>query len=80
MKYSEFFIPTVKDAPNDAEIIHLSGLAALQLDQYAKSIELISKAIDLKTDFPEAYNNRGNAYRGISKYKDAINHFETLLI
>ena len=65
--------------PNDAEIIHLSGLAALQLDQYAKSIELISKAIDLKADFPEAYNNRGNAYRGISKYKDAAEDYSTAI-
>ncbi len=65
--------------PNDAQILHLSGLAALQLDQYSKSIELISEAIDLKTDFAEAYNNRGNAYRGSLKFEEAAADYSTAI-
>lgn len=37
-----------------------------------EAIEAYTKAIELKPDYLEAYNNRGNAYSGLGNYKKAI--------
>ena len=44
--------------------------------EYEKSIKHYTKAIELKQDFPEAYNNRGNAYYHIGDYNRAIEDYD----
>ena len=44
-------------------------------EQYKKSVEYYTKAIELKTDFLEAYNNRGNAHCEIDEPALAIEDF-----
>ena len=41
-------------------------------NEYEKSIEHYTKAVELKADFPEAYMNRGNVYRDRGQYPRAI--------
>ncbi|MGV2433944.1 MAG UNVERIFIED_CONTAM: tetratricopeptide repeat protein [Anaerolineae bacterium] len=39
------------------------GLSTRNLQQYQRAIEDYDRAIQLKPDYADAYNNRGNAYR-----------------
>ena len=48
-------------------------------EQYKKSIEHYTKAIELKPDLAETYNNRGLVYNKMRKYDDAIADFNTTI-
>jgi len=47
--------------PNHVEALHLLGLIAGQRGNHDQAIDLIGRAIRLKPDFRDAYNNRGFA-------------------
>ena len=38
-------------------------------------MRIIDRAIEIKPDYAEAYNNRGNAYNGLGNYRQAIEDF-----
>ena len=48
--------------------------------EYEKSIEYYTKAIDLKPNFLEAYNNRGNAYCEMDEFDLAIDDFNEVVV
>jgi len=45
-----------------AKISDKAGVAYAHLGQYKKAMEGFNKAISLKPDYPDAYNNRGIVY------------------
>ena len=48
-------------------------------NEYEKSIEHYTKAIELKANLPEAYMNRGNVYRDIYEYPYAIEDYNAAI-
>ena len=62
--------------PDDAEAHCNSGIAYSEnnddFDHYNRAIAEYTKAIELKPDYANAYNNRGNAYSNKSDYSRAI--------
>ena len=48
------------------------GFGCQAREDYEKAIEHYTKAIELRPDFPEAYNNRGIAYCATDDYERAI--------
>ena len=48
-------------------------------EEYEKSIEHYTKAIELKPDYANAYSNRGNVYSARNDYDRAISDFNTAI-
>jgi len=60
---------TVKDTPDD--LVNVS-LRLYQAGDFQGSLEAATRAIALKPDFPEAYNNVAAAYASMQKWDEAI--------
>ena len=61
---------------NDTEFLFLLGSFMSELEDYVRGSALLTKAIELKPDFPEAYLNLGNIYDKCKKYKEACQAFK----
>ena len=64
-----------QDLHGDAYTHFYRGFACANRKEHEKSIEYYTKAIELKPDFMEAYNNRGNAYEEKGESDKAIENF-----
>ena len=53
----------LKAEPNNPDALHLLGALCHQSGNVENAIELILKALAGHPNFPEAYNNLGNAYK-----------------
>lgn len=62
--------------PEDAEINHLLGLAYYAKNRPREAIVAYRKAIELRKDYSEAYNNLGVVYLALKKYDQARHNFE----
>ena len=51
----------------------------MKKEDYESAIENFTKAIKLKPDYSEAYNNRGIAYTGKGDYEKAIEDYNTAI-
>ena len=49
--------------PFNSDCLHLLGVIATQIKNYAAAIDLIGRAVSINPDKPVYYNNLGNAYR-----------------
>lgn len=61
----------VSTSSNPNDFLNLS-LQYYQVGQYEKCIETARKALTLKPDFPEAYNNIGSAHIMLKQYDEAL--------
>ena len=61
------------------DALHLLGLMAHQRRDDNKAVELITKALAIKPDYVEAYNNLGNAFRDLGKLDDAATSYHKAL-
>jgi len=61
--------------PNQPEALHLLGVIAHQVGKNEIAIELIEKAIIIKTDFAEAYSNLGLIFKEQGQLGDAVDSF-----
>jgi tetratricopeptide (TPR) repeat protein len=52
------------------------GLSTRNLQQYQRAIEDYDRAIQLKPDYADAYNNRGNAYSDLKQHQRAIEDYD----
>ena len=52
------------------------GVLLIDMNKNEEAIEILKKAIILNDRTPESYNNIGNAYRNIKKYKESLVYFE----
>lgn len=64
------------EQPAHAELLHLLGVASLQVGQTQRGVDLIARAVSLKPTHAEAFNNLGNGYRSLGKSTDALSAFE----
>ena len=55
------------------------GLSAIDKGDFDKAIRDFTTAIELKPDFAEAYNNRGNAYSRKGDFDTAIQNYDTAI-
>ena len=55
-----------------AGALHLLGVVMLQTGRLASGVELIDKALAIKPDSVEAFNNRGNALQELKRLDEAL--------
>ena len=58
--------------PNDTSLMNIIGVSNLSLGRYEEAIKYLKRAIQIKPEFSEAYNNLGAAYRDNGKLIAAI--------
>ncbi|MGH7178697.1 MAG: tetratricopeptide repeat protein [Tepidisphaeraceae bacterium] len=62
--------------PDNARALHLLGVLAHQCGQHAESVELISRAISLNTDFADAHANISSPLMELGRLDEAMAHCE----
>ena len=67
-----------KKAPSAEKFLSLSMLY-FQKQQFQKCIEAAERALEIKGDYPEAYNNIGIAYVSLKQYAKGINAYKNAL-
>ena len=58
--------------PNHFDALHLLGVISAQKKNFLDSVYLISKAIHIRNNVHTAYANRGNAYKELTRYPEAL--------
>ena len=59
--------------------MHLLGVLAHQAGKNDAAMELISKAVTIKSDHAEAHYNLGNVFQKLARLDDAVTSYETAL-
>jgi len=62
--------------PQSSIVMGTLGTALSEQGQLKESIQIFDKAIQLKPDFAEAYNNRGNALEQLGQLDEAIQNYD----
>jgi tetratricopeptide (TPR) repeat protein len=65
--------------PKHPVALHILGGVEVFNDKYEDAISHISKAIQFRPEYVDAYFTRGNAYNQVKKYKEAIDDFTTVI-
>ena len=68
-----------KQYPNSLVLWNLLGASAAQIGKLDKAIVAFKKAISIKPDYADAYNNMGNALKGQGKLEEAIEAYNKVL-
>ena len=58
--------------PSQPVALHLLGVIAHQMGKNDIAVELITRAIAIKSDYVEAHSNLGNALQGLGKLDEAV--------
>ena len=67
--------------PNDKETLNAIGVIyLLKLEDYARAIEFLQKALKVDKNYSEAWNNLGVAYERMGRYNEAIGAYKTALM
>lgn len=66
------FLNSLKFLPTNANTLYLLGMAALELGQPEKAIEMMSKSLLLDPDFKAPYINLGVAFLRMHMYEHAV--------
>jgi type IV pilus assembly protein PilF len=61
---------------SNADLQHELALVYQKMNQFDLSLKYFNKAIDLRADFPDAYNNMGTLYSQKMDWENAIKCFE----
>ena len=67
------------DFPNSVFLYNIQGTINARLQQYEAAIDSYQKAIKIKPDYADAYNNLGNVLRDKGDLEGAINSYEQAL-
>lgn len=65
--------------PENAEVLHLLGVIALQTKDLEKAIGLISKALVINPQMPNAFSNLGNVYKEQKELDKALKCYQCAL-
>ncbi|MBI3815111.1 MAG: tetratricopeptide repeat protein [Nitrospinae bacterium] len=60
----------------EADVLFIKGNKLAIGGQYEEAIECYKKAVDIKEDSHEAWNNMGTAYSDLGQYKEAIENYK----
>ena len=66
-------------APRSAEAEYNKGLQAKAAKRYPDAIDSFRKAVDIKANYPEAWNELGFALRQTGKYTEAVKAYDEAL-
>lgn len=66
---------TSKNSSSSLAFYNMGNIMKNNKGNYNKAIDNYTKAIKIKPDYAEAYNNRGNAYSQLRQYDKAINDY-----
>lgn len=67
-------------SPEDKETLNAIGVIyLLKLEDYAKAVEFLQKALRVDKNYSEAWNNLGVAYERMGKYNEAIEAYKAAL-
>ena len=69
----------LKEFSQDLSLVNILGAANFRLDRSEEAIDLYKRAIELKPDYAEAYNNMGVAYKENSDFTAAIESYNKRL-
>ena len=69
----------LRTQPDHFDALHLLGVCCFQSGDEIQAIELITKAIALKSDYPNAYFNLGNAYKSLKQTDEALANYNKAL-
>ncbi len=70
------FQTVLQHDPDQFDSLHLLGVIAMRQGDLPKAIELISQAVGIYQDVPEAYTNLGIACMEAKKPEQAVAHFD----
>jgi predicted O-linked N-acetylglucosamine transferase (SPINDLY family) len=65
--------------PENADVLHLLGVIALQTNDYPRAIGLISKALVINPQMPNAFSNLGNVYKEQKELEKALKCYQCAL-
>ncbi|MGK7926633.1 MAG: tetratricopeptide repeat protein, partial [Spirulina sp.] len=72
----EIFQAVSTEAPDDAEVWYLCGLAYFRLEQYEDCIEYCDRSLEIKPEYPLALARRGMAYQKLEQEERAKEDFQ----
>jgi hypothetical protein len=70
------YAQVLQNKPNHFDALHLLGVIALQTRRAQRSVELITKAIGLNSNFSAPYSNLGNGYRDLKRFEEALASYD----
>jgi tetratricopeptide (TPR) repeat protein len=65
--------------PNNPVALHLLGVIAHRVGNHSVAVDLISKALVIKSDYIEAYINLGNVLKDFGRLEEAISNYQKAL-
>ncbi|MEP5569253.1 MAG: tetratricopeptide repeat protein [Halioglobus sp.] len=65
----------LRQRPNDANFLHLKGLAASKTGQHNEAIEAMRASLESHSHQPEVHNNLANSYRALGRNEEAEKHY-----
>ena len=71
----KIYLKLVRKKEKKHNLFFLLATTYLQTEDYEKAINFFNKSIDIKSDFADAYNNRGITLNKLKKYHEAIEDF-----
>ncbi len=74
-----FLILSISCRQNNASHYFKNGSAKYQLKNYVSAIKDFDQAIELKSDYTDAYYVRALCYSNLKKYNKALNDFEKVI-
>jgi protein O-GlcNAc transferase len=75
----EIYTRLLVSYPENAEVLHLLGVIALQTKDFEKAIGLISKALVINPQMPNAFSNLGNVYKEQKQIDKALKCYQCAL-
>lgn len=72
----KLYLKIIDNNKNNFQLFFLLGTSFLQIKEYNKAINYLDNAINLNSNFADAFNNKGIALAEINKYSDAIKNYD----
>src|SRR5271165_3072696 len=69
----------LQSAPNQPDALHLLGVIAYQVGKNAIAVELLNRAISIKSSDPDYHLNLGNALQAQGKLDEAVASYRNAL-
>jgi tetratricopeptide (TPR) repeat protein len=66
----------LKDEPNNANVLHLVGVIAVQTGNHQAAVEMISRAIEIDPKIEIYYSNRGKALSELKQFELAVMSYD----
>ena len=78
-KAEKLYHQVLTNDPSNADALHYLGLIEASRGQIDQAIIWMTRAIEVKADLAPAYNNRGNCFKILGKFTEALADFDKAL-